>query len=98
MLSEKVRIVNTKIKNALDKVRNAYYNRRTAHFIGRKVNKQEVIFMDFLEERPIPDDSKYSESAKVLQFLRMLGTEEQRIAYAVLEGMRLQRVLTQKSG
>lgn len=54
--------------------------------------------MDSVEKHPISDNSKYSESAKVLQFLRMLGTEEQRIAYAVLEGMRLQRTLTQKSG
>lgn len=33
------------------------------------------------------------EAKKVLDFLRALGTEEQRIAYAVLEGMRLQKAL-----
>lgn len=34
-----------------------------------------------------------SESAQMLRFLRALGTEDQRIAYAVLEGMQLQRKL-----
>ena len=33
------------------------------------------------------------EAKKVLDFLRALGTEEQRIAYAVLEGMQLQKAL-----
>ena len=32
----------------------------------------------------------------MLQFLRALGTEDQRIAYAVLEGMQLQRKLDQQ--
>mgnify|MGYP001073083518 FL=1 len=39
----------------------------------------------------------YQEGAQVLAFLRMLGTEEQRIAYAVLEGMRLQKNLDSQS-
>ena len=34
-----------------------------------------------------------TEAKKMLDFLRALGTEEQRIAYAVLEGMRLQKSL-----
>lgn len=33
------------------------------------------------------------EAKKVLDFLRALGMDEQRIAYAVLEGMRLQKAL-----
>jgi len=33
------------------------------------------------------------EAKRVLDLLRVLGTEEQRIAYAVLEGMRLQKAL-----
>lgn len=37
-----------------------------------------------------------TEGAKMLQFLRALGTEDQRIAYAVLEGMQLQRKLDQQ--
>ena len=36
------------------------------------------------------------QGAKMLQFLRALGTEDQRIAYAVLEGMQLQRKLDQQ--
>lgn len=35
----------------------------------------------------------YQEGARMLDFLRALGTEDQRIAYAILEGMRLQRDL-----
>ena len=35
----------------------------------------------------------YSEGARMLRFLRALGTEDQRIAYAVLEGMQLQKKL-----
>lgn len=34
-----------------------------------------------------------SEAKRTLDLLRALGTEEQRIAYAVLEGMRLQKDL-----
>lgn len=37
--------------------------------------------------------AELKEAKKVLDFLRALGTEEQRIAYAVLEGMRLQKAL-----
>lgn len=37
-----------------------------------------------------------TEGARMLQFLRALGTEDQRIAYAVLEGMQLQRKLDQQ--
>ena len=32
-----------------------------------------------------------AEGVRMLQFLRALGTEDQRIAYAVLEGMQLQK-------
>ena len=39
-----------------------------------------------------------AEGARMLQFLRALGTEDQRIAYAVLEGMQLQRKLDQQRG
>lgn len=39
------------------------------------------------------DQAVYQEGARMLQFLRAIGTEEQRIAYAVLEGMRLQKKL-----
>ena len=35
----------------------------------------------------------YQEGARMLDFLRALGNEDQRIAYAILEGMRLQRNL-----
>lgn len=34
-----------------------------------------------------------SETRHILDVLRALGTEEQRIAFAVLEGMRLQQTL-----
>ena len=34
-----------------------------------------------------------AEAGRILQLFRMLGTEDQRIAYAVLEGMHLQRRL-----
>lgn len=34
-----------------------------------------------------------NEGSAVLQFFRLLTSEEQRIAYAVLEGMRLQKAL-----
>lgn len=34
-----------------------------------------------------------TEGVRMLQFLRALGTEDQRIAYAVLEGMHLQKKL-----
>lgn len=34
-----------------------------------------------------------ADGVRMLQFLRALGTEDQRIAYAVLEGMDLQRKL-----
>lgn len=37
--------------------------------------------------------TKYQEGARMLDFLRAIGTEDQRIAYAVLEGMRLQKDL-----
>lgn len=33
------------------------------------------------------------EAKRMLDFLRAVGTEEQRIAFAVLEGMRLQQTL-----
>lgn len=34
-----------------------------------------------------------TEAKKMLDFLRAVGTEEQRIAFAVMEGMRLQKAL-----
>ncbi len=34
-----------------------------------------------------------AEGVRMLQFLRALGTEDQRIAYAILEGMQLQKQL-----
>ena len=40
----------------------------------------------------------YTEGAKMLQFLRALGNEDQRIAYAVLEGMRLQKRIDETTG
>lgn len=36
---------------------------------------------------------KKTEGTSVLQILRLLSNEEQRIAYAILEGMRLQKTL-----
>lgn len=33
------------------------------------------------------------EAKRMLDFLRAVGTEEQRIAFAVMEGMRLQKAL-----
>ena len=41
--------------------------------------------------------AEYSEAARMLCFLRAIGTEEQRIAYAVLEGMRLQKRIDEQS-
>lgn len=38
------------------------------------------------------------EVKRVLDFLRALGAEEQRIAYAVLDGMRLQKALDSQGG
>ncbi len=35
----------------------------------------------------------YQEGVNILQIFRLLSNEEQRIAYAVLEGMRLQKDL-----
>ena len=40
----------------------------------------------------------YAEGVKMLQFLRALGSEDQRIAYAVLEGMRLQKRMDETTG
>lgn len=37
-----------------------------------------------------------AEGARMLQFLRALGTEDQRIAYAVLQGMHLQQKLDEQ--
>lgn len=37
------------------------------------------------------------EGSAILQFFRLLSNEEQRIAYAVLEGMRLQKDLDSQS-
>ena len=37
-----------------------------------------------------------TEGARMLQFLRALGTEDQRIAYAVLQGMHLQQKLDEQ--
>lgn len=41
--------------------------------------------------------STNTEGAKILQLLRALGTEEQRIAFAVLEGMKLQKAIDSAS-
>lgn len=38
-------------------------------------------------------DIELREAKRMLDFLRAVGTEEQRIAFAVLEGMRLQQTL-----
>lgn len=37
------------------------------------------------------------EAKRMLDFLRAVGTEEQRIAFAVMEGMRLQKNLDSQS-
>lgn len=37
-----------------------------------------------------------TEAARMLMFLRAIGTEDQRIAYAVLEGMHLQKRLDEQ--
>lgn len=38
------------------------------------------------------------EAVRMIQFLQAVGTEEQRIAYAVLEGMRLQKAIGSAGG
>lgn len=38
------------------------------------------------------------EATRMIQFLRTAGTEEQRIVYAVLEGMRLQKAIDSTGG
>lgn len=38
-------------------------------------------------------NTKFQEGASVLRFFRLLTDEEQRIAYAILEGMQLQKAL-----
>ncbi len=38
-------------------------------------------------------NQKFHEGVSVLRFFRLLSDEEQRIAYAILEGMRLQKDL-----
>ncbi len=38
-------------------------------------------------------DTEMKEAKRMLDFLRAVGSEEQRIAFAVLEGMRLQQTL-----
>lgn len=40
---------------------------------------------------PIYNESRTEEARKVLEAFRALSNEEQRIAFAVLEGMRLQK-------
>lgn len=42
------------------------------------------------------ESTKFQEGAQILTLLRALGSEEQCIAYAVLEGMQLQRKLDQQ--
>lgn len=39
----------------------------------------------------------YKEAAKVLTMLRALGNEEQRIAYAFMEGMKTQKFIDRQS-
>lgn len=39
----------------------------------------------------------YREAAKVLTMLRALGSEEQRIAYAFMEGMKTQKFIDRQS-
>ena len=41
-------------------------------------------------------DPKAKEGAKILALLRALGSEDQRIAYAVMEGMKLQKAISQQ--
>lgn len=48
--------------------------------VARKLNRQNLT------------ETK-TEGVRMLQFLRALGSEDQRIAYAILEGMNLQRKL-----
>jgi len=43
------------------------------------------------------NQTKYQEGVWVIGFLRAFGTDEQRIAYAILEGMRLQKTLDAQS-
>ena len=40
-----------------------------------------------------PKAEPENEGAKVIQMLRLLNGEDQRIAYAVLEGMKLQKAI-----
>lgn len=47
---------------------------------------------------PMDTVAMADEAARVIQFLRTAGTEEQRIVYAVLEGMRLQKAIDSTDG
>lgn len=40
----------------------------------------------------------YKEGTDLIEFLRNLGKEEQKIAYAIMEGMRVQRELDSHDG
>lgn len=44
------------------------------------------------------DTTAYSEAARMLQLLRALGSEEQRIAFAIMEGMRIQKNMDAQKG
>mgnify|MGYP001032762600 CR=1 FL=1 len=67
-------------------MRIAYYNERIAYNEGRDDNLGG-------ETMNAIQVAEAKEAKRVLDLLRVLGTEEQRIAYAVLEGMRLQKAL-----
>ena len=47
-----------------------------------------------LHKRDTPD---YKEAAKVLAMLRALGSEDQRIAYAFMEGMKTQKTIDRQT-
>lgn len=44
-------------------------------------------------EKEMDEQTKYQECRQILSFFRTLSDEEQRIAYAILKGMRLQKDL-----
>lgn len=71
---------------SLDKIRNAYYNKHIAYLVKRiEHSGGEIIAISHIME--------LQEAKKMLGFLRAIGNEDQRIAYAILEGMQLQRRL-----
>lgn len=53
--------------------------------------------MDMRKETHKRDTPDYKEAAKVLTMLRALGSEEQRIAYAFMEGMKTQKFIDRQS-